>query len=679
VEALAARLGCRLVKLSPGRLAAIGGIHADQVLSEAFQYCRRCVSRRVVLLLDSIDSLTPAARGNVGASRGEVDAGMLNSFVLAVEQGRRDPRWRGRVAVVGVTSWPDQVHPSARRCVGQEVLVLPPRHPLRARILSRALLHTGKWEEASADEGGKSPATSAQQDAFEEVVGLCQGFTAGDMCAVAAAAAAPAGSRLPDNDDEGRQTAEQRALTRAEALRAGFRQVRQRVAAGRGGAGGGGGGSASVAGVPRVRWSEVGGLERAKRAVQEMVVWPARFPEAFSRMGITPASGVLLFGPPGTGKTLLAKAAATETGATFIELKVSDVVRGEIGESEKAVDQAFRTARELAPSIVFIDEFQALFASREAGGGTGSRLASQLLVCMDELARWRAAARRSVADIADGKDSAGDNDGPAPAAQGGEGRGVGGSANVMVLAATNAPEAVDAAFLRPGRFDEIVYAGLPDADGRRQILGASKARMEGLSTTAAAAAGAMVAEAPPSTQLPPPDDSDTRVLLAAQEVKTSPPAVDSSAGASTQTTAAVPTKDERGSGSPVHPDRGSSTGGNGSRPVGGGSRGGRWASDVDLLWLSRQTKGYSGADLSSLVRNAAMVALREEGGGGCRGGRRGALSSFVGCGRGTGRREGVLIITRKHFEAALASTQPSSGTETAAKHERWARQWHAGS
>lgn len=226
-----------------------------------------------------------------------------------------------------------------------------------------------------------------------------------------------------------------------------------------------------------------------------------------------------------------------------------------------------------------------------------------------------------------------------------------------------------------------MYAGLPDADGRRQILGASKARMEGLSTTAAAATGAMVAEAPPSTQLPPPEDSDTRVLLAAQEVKTFPPAVDSSAGVSTATTAAVPTKDGRGSGSSVHPDRGSSTGGSGSRPVGCGSRGGRWASDVDLLWLSRQTKGYSGADLSSLVRNAAMVALREEGGGGGggRGGRRGALSSFVGGGRGTGRKEGVLIITRKHFEAALASTQPSSGTETAAKHERWARQWHVGS
>ncbi|CAN0152691.1 unnamed protein product, partial [Ectocarpus fasciculatus] len=302
VEALAARLGCRLVKVSPGRLAAVGGVHADRVLSEAFQYCRRCVSRRVVLLLDSIDRLAPAARGNVGASRGEVDAGLLNAFVLAVEQGRRDPRWRGRVAVVGVTSWPDQVHPTARRCAGQEVLVLPPSQPLRARILSRALLHTGKWEEASADEGGESPDTGPQQDAFAEVVGLCQGFTAGDMCAVAAAAAAAAGSRLPDSDDEGRQTAEEQALARAEALRVGFRQVRQRVAAGRGGAGAGGGGSASVAGVPRVRWSEVGGLERAKRAVQEMVVWPARFPEAFSRMGITPASGVLLFGPPGAGQ-----------------------------------------------------------------------------------------------------------------------------------------------------------------------------------------------------------------------------------------------------------------------------------------------------------------------------------------------------------------------------------------
>ncbi|CAN0406390.1 unnamed protein product, partial [Ectocarpus fasciculatus] len=154
---------------------------------------------------------------------------------------------------------------------------------------------------------------------------------------------------------------------------------------------------------------------------------------------------------------------------------------------------------------------------------------------MDELARWRAAARRRVADTADGKDSTGDNDGPAPAVQGGGEGGGGGSANVMVLAATNAPEAVDAAFLRPGRFDEIVYAGLPDADGRQQILGASKARMEGLSTTAAAATGASTA------------------------------------------TAAVLTKDERGKASPVHPDGSSSTGGSGSRPAGGGGRGGRWA------------------------------------------------------------------------------------------------------
>lgn len=230
-------------------------------------------------------------------------------------------------------------------------------------------------------------------------------------------------------------------------------------------------------------------------------------------------------------------------------------------------------------------------------------------------------------------------------------------------------------------FPQIVYAGLPDADGRQQILGASKARMECLSTTAAAATGAMVTVAPRSTQLPPPDDSDTttRPLLAPQEMKTAP-AVDSFAGASTATAAAVLTRDERGSGSMAHPDRGSSTGGSGRRPVGGGSRGGRWASDVDLLWLSRQTEGYSGADLSSLVRNAAMVALREEGGGGGGGGRGGErMTLFVGGGRGIGRKEGVLIITRKHFEAALASTQPSSGTETVAKHERWARQWHVGS
>ncbi|CAM9442051.1 unnamed protein product [Pylaiella littoralis] len=704
VEALAARLGCRLVKVSPGRLAAAAGVQADRRGQRygAFRYCRQCVSHRVLLLLDSIDRLTPAAEGNVGASRGEVDAGVLNTFVLAVEQSRRDSRWRGRVAVVGITSWPDQVHPTARRCAGQEILVLPPSQPLRAEILKQALLRHAFLPpgQETIEKRGECFIFGDARDAFAEVVGLCQGFTAGDMCAVSAAAlelwdaAAAAAESQPPGEEWGAGARDK--LSPGEALRAGFRQIRQRVAAGRGG-GAGSGTSTSIYGVPSVRWSEVGGLERAKRAVQEMVVWPARFPEAFSRMGITPASGVLLFGPPGTGKTLLAKAAATETGATFIELKISDVVRGEIGESEKAVTRAFRTARELAPSIVFIDEFQALFASRDAGGGTGSRLASQLLVCMDELARWRAAGLR-VPDATrersrQGVDNDDDEDGRASTPLSAESSRVtqsGRISNVMVLAATNAPEAVDTAFLRPGRFDEIVYAGLPDAEGRQHILQAAKARMEGLRTTggmvaaeAGAAAGAVTESAKFSSgEDAPPEgrkaECTTPIVAAA--------AADSTDASATTTAEGAVVLEEPVKKKTVRPD-GSSIGGGGGGGGGSGRTrggGGRWASDVDLTWLSQQTKGYSGADLSSLVRNTAMIALLEEREGSEGGttacqvrvsGRNRVDVDIRAAGRDGGT-DGVLVLARRHFNTALASTEPSSGPEAVARHERWARQWH---
>lgn len=134
----------------------------------------------------------------------------------------------------------------------------------------------------------------------------------------------------------------------------------------------------------------------------------------------------------------------------------------------------------------------------------------------------------------------------------------------------------------------------------------------------------------------------------------------------------------------VHPDGGSigrSGGGRGRTRIGGG----RWANDVDLTWLSQETKGYSGADLSSLVRNAAMIALREEGEGRKGGGGRPvgirdsvnvASANVSAAGRDDVCTNGVLVLARRHFDTALASTEPSSGPEAVAKHERWARQWH---
>ena len=176
-----------------------------------------------------------------------------------------------------------------------------------------------------------------------------------------------------------------------------------------------------------------------------------------SAFGLSPPTGVLLFGPPGTGKTLLAKATAlaleseSPIGGAFINLRATDIVRGEVGRSEKLVVSCFELARANTPAVVFIDEFQSLFTER---GGTGSsQLASTLLQCMDDVSRWRNADalvekhKKNEEDIFD------------------VGRG-----RIIVLGATNVPWMIDKAFLRPGRFDRVVHVGLPNLEERESIL-----------------------------------------------------------------------------------------------------------------------------------------------------------------------------------------------------------------
>ncbi|CAM9512107.1 unnamed protein product [Discosporangium mesarthrocarpum] len=657
VEVLAQLLGCRLVKVSPGAIIAGAGVEADRALRSAVGYSKTCVADRVVLLLDSLDRLFPKAEGRMRMSMGEVDTGLLNTLVLAVEQGHGEQMWEGRVTVVGVTSCLEDLHPTARRCFDQEGLLQLPR-PLRLSILRRVLACGNRYTPGVLGAGAGPKRRHACLEAMVEVAGLCQGFTAGDMRSIAAATMHQRGSLSPFTRGAGSGEGQGRPGMLAERLRAAYRQVRGRVAASRG-HGHGTGEDASVQGVPSVRWSEVGGLERAKQLVREMVVWPQRYPEKFVQMGISPPSGVLLFGPPGTGKTLLAKGAATETGATFIELKISDVVRGEIGESEKAVNQAFRTARELAPSIIFIDEFQALFSSRGAAGGTGSRLASQLLVCLDELGRWRTARLLSRA----GGSSSSGGVGGGRREQGfvcaGEGEVLRDGGNVMVLAATNAPEAVDPAFLRPGRFDEVVYAGLPDAEGRRHILSALRARTQRACAESAGMGTRSVAVVVPGGGG---GWGDPVVGGEGQGHFEGVMADDDC------TLPAGPRWEERENQLEQAKVPEGESGGNWGSGQGAGA-GGRWAGDVDLEWLSgRVTEGYSGADLSSLVRNAAMAAFQEVLDGEGRGGGDGVC--------GTGIRVGVpLEIAQRHFVLALAATGPSSSPEVVRRHESWAQEW----
>jgi transitional endoplasmic reticulum ATPase len=185
--------------------------------------------------------------------------------------------------------------------------------------------------------------------------------------------------------------------------------------------------------MPKVRWEDIGGLHEVKQQLREMVEWPLKYPEAFERMGIEPPKGVLLFGPPGTGKTLLAKAVAYESGANFIGVKASDILSKWFGESEKRIAEIFRKARMAAPCVIFFDEIDAIAARRgmEEGTRAGERIVNELLAQMDGL----------------------------------ESRG-----KVIVIAATNRPDILDPALLRPGRFDRLIYVPLPDYEARLEIL-----------------------------------------------------------------------------------------------------------------------------------------------------------------------------------------------------------------
>ena len=193
--------------------------------------------------------------------------------------------------------------------------------------------------------------------------------------------------------------------------------------------------------APRVRWEDVGGLDDAQIRLKEGVELPLKNPQAFRRLGIRPAKGFLLYGPPGTGKTLLAKAVAREAEANFIATKSSDLLSKWYGESEQQIAKLFARARQVAPCVIFIDELDSLVPAR--GGGMGEpqvteRVVNTILAEMDGLEDLQA---------------------------------------VVVIGATNRPNLIDPALLRPGRFDELVYVGLPDAAGRTRILGIQTAKM----------------------------------------------------------------------------------------------------------------------------------------------------------------------------------------------------------
>uniref|UniRef100_A0A8C6IUF3 ATPase family gene 2 protein homolog A n=1 Tax=Melopsittacus undulatus TaxID=13146 RepID=A0A8C6IUF3_MELUD len=186
--------------------------------------------------------------------------------------------------------------------------------------------------------------------------------------------------------------------------------------------------------VPKVSWSDIGGLEDVKLKLKQAVEWPLRHPDSFIRMGIQPPKGVLLYGPPGCSKTMIAKALAHESGLNFLAVKGPELMNKYVGESERAVREIFRKARAVSPSVLFFDEIDALAFERGNSSGAGNvadRVLAQLLTEMDGIEQLK---------------------------------------DVTILAATNRPDMIDKALLRPGRIDRIIYVPLPDAATRKEIF-----------------------------------------------------------------------------------------------------------------------------------------------------------------------------------------------------------------
>ncbi|MEK6969560.1 MAG: AAA family ATPase [Nanoarchaeota archaeon] len=197
-----------------------------------------------------------------------------------------------------------------------------------------------------------------------------------------------------------------------------------------------------IVGKPTETWKSVGGLQKVIQEVKEVIELPLKKPELFEKVGISPPKGILLYGPPGTGKTLLAKAAANSTDATFIEVVGSELVQKFIGEGAKLVKDIFTLAKRKAPAIVFIDEIDALAAKRMETGTSGEREVSRTFMQL-------------LAEL-DGFKHLGD---------------------VKIIGATNRIDMLDDAIIRPGRLDRLIEVGLPDEEGRLEILKVHTTRM----------------------------------------------------------------------------------------------------------------------------------------------------------------------------------------------------------
>lgn len=357
-----------------------------------------------IIFLDEIDAIAPR-RTDV---HGEVEKRVVAQLLALMDGLQR----RGQVVVIGATNIPEALDPALRRPgrFDREIEIRVPNREGRLEILQ---IHTRGMP-------------LAEDVSLEDLAAATHGFVGADLQALCREAAMAALRRVVPALDLGAGRVPEEVLAGLQVTAADFAQARKQV------------GPSAIrevfVEVPEVAWQDVGGLEEVKRALQEAIEWPLCYPHLLAGVGVDLPRGIILYGPPGTGKTLLAQAVASRTGANFISVKAPALFSRYVGESEKALANIFRRARQASPCIIFIDELDAVAGRRqgyEADGGVRERVLSQLLLEMDGVERVP---------------------------------------GVVVLAATNRLDLIDPALLRPGRFDLQLEVPLPDEAGRLAIL-----------------------------------------------------------------------------------------------------------------------------------------------------------------------------------------------------------------
>jgi len=371
-------------------------------LREIFQKAQE--SAPSIIFIDEMDSIAPKREEVTG----EVERRVV-AQLLSLMDGMAA---RGNIIVIGATNRPNAIDPALRRPgrFDREIEIGVPDKTSRHEILQ---VHT------------RAMPLTLDVD-LHRLSDICHGYTGADISALCREAAMKALRRyLPSiNLEEERVPGEmlEKMQVNLDDFKTAYREITPTAM------------REVYIEVPSVNWADVGGLTDVKQELQEAVEWPIKKPEAFTRVGIRPPKGILLFGPPGCGKTMLARAVATESEANFISIKGPELFSKWVGESEKGIREVFKKGRSAAPSIVFFDELDSVAPRRGSDlgdSGASERVISQLLTEMD---------------------------------------GIESLVNVVVIGASNRPDIIDPAILRPGRFDRLIYVPAPDHATRRQIL-----------------------------------------------------------------------------------------------------------------------------------------------------------------------------------------------------------------